>query len=61
LVVENDAAQWTTKDLVDVEYQRVIEMLKLGLSLREIAEETSIPKSTVHRMKQRAEAERANT
>ena len=59
LTVENNAATWTTKDLVDVEYQRVVELIGLGMTVREIAEETRMSRSTVGRLKKRAEAEGA--
>jgi len=46
---------WTTRDLADADMARVVALTKEGLSLREIAEETGIPKSTVSRLKKKAE------
>ena len=42
-------AVWTVKGVEDVEKARVKALLADGLSIREIAEETGIAKSTVHR------------
>ncbi len=57
LVVVNGAAAWVTRDLVDADLDRVIALAKDGLSVRDIAEETGMSKSAVHRLKKRAEAD----
>ncbi len=48
-------AVWTVKGVEDVEKARVKALLADGLSIREIAEETGIAKSTVHRLKKKLE------
>lgn len=50
-------AAWSTRDLVDADLDRVILLLKDGLSVRDIAEETGLSKSAVHRLKKKAEAD----
>jgi uncharacterized protein YerC len=42
---------WTTRELEDANRARVQALLDDGLSVRDIADETGIPKSTVHRIK----------
>lgn len=49
---------WATKDLVDVRLEQVREMKTLGMTVREISDETGIPRSTVHRLTKKLEAER---
>ena len=51
LEMRNSTAVWTTRKLDDVNRARVESLLVDGLSVREIAEETGIPKSTVGRIK----------
>ena len=51
LEMRNSTAVWTTRKLDDVNRARVESLLADGLSVREIAEETGIPKSTVGRIK----------
>ena len=46
---------WTTKDLEDAREVQIRELVDLKLSVRDIAEELGIPKSTVHRIKKRLE------
>lgn len=53
----NGAAIWTMRDIEDVNLARVKALLEEGLSVRDIADETGIPKSTVQRLKTRIEAE----
>jgi putative DNA primase/helicase len=56
LEVRDGQADWTLKELEDVEHDRVKELLALGgMTVREIAEETGIPKSTVHNIKKKLE------
>jgi putative DNA primase/helicase len=45
---------WSTRDVADADYARVIALAAEGLSLRDISEETGIPKSTVGRLKKKA-------
>jgi transposase len=42
------------REIEDVEMARVMELAEGGMSEREIAQATGIPKSTVNRLKQRA-------
>jgi putative DNA primase/helicase len=51
LEVRNDMAVWTTRQLDDVNRSRVAALVAVGLSLRDIAEETGLSKSTVGRIK----------
>lgn len=48
------AAGWTTVDLADADMQRIIKFTEEGMSVRDIAEETGIPKSRVQRMQAKA-------
>ncbi|MGO8841316.1 MAG: AAA family ATPase [Methyloceanibacter sp.] len=59
LEVRNDAALWTLREIEDVNLARVKALLDDGLTVREIADETGIPKSTVGRLKKQIEAEAA--
>jgi AAA domain/Homeodomain-like domain len=47
---------WIIREIVDVQKAQVEGLLADGLSIRDIAEETGIPKSTVHRIKKAMEA-----
>ena len=49
---------WTVKDLKDLRFEQVAELVGLGMSIRDIAEETGIARSTVHRLVKKLEAER---
>lgn len=49
LDVRNGAASWTTRDLEDVDLMRVVDLHKQGASVRDIAEELQMPRSTVQR------------
>lgn len=59
LEMRDGIAVWTMRELEDVNHARVKTLLDNGLSVREIADETGIPKSTVHRIK-KANAAREN-
>ncbi|MBB57243.1 MAG: RNA polymerase subunit sigma-70 [Rhodospirillaceae bacterium] len=48
---------WSFKDLDDAQYIRVVELSKDGMTVRDIAEETGISKSTVNRMQKKARAD----
>jgi hypothetical protein len=48
------AALWTRNALADVDLNRVVELTRAEMTIREIAEETNIPKSTVHRLQKEA-------
>ena len=54
--VRDGKAMWTTRELEDANRARVQALLDDGLSVRDIADETGIPKSTVHRIKKAIEA-----
>ena len=55
--IRNGATVWTTRDLVDVEADQVATMTAEGLSVRDIAEEIGISKSTVSRLQRRLREE----
>ena len=57
MVVQNDGTIWTTLDLADANLARITALLDDGLSIREVAEESGMKRSTVHRMKKAAEAQ----
>ena len=50
---------WTIHEIADVQNARVEALVADGLSVRDIAEETGIPKSTVHRIKKAMETTNA--
>jgi putative DNA primase/helicase len=60
LETRGGATVWTTRELEDVSRVRVEALLDDGLSVREIADETGISKSTVHRIKKAIETARGN-
>jgi putative DNA primase/helicase len=55
LAIINGAAQWTCRDLVDADLDRVVALAERGISVRNIAGETGLSRSTVHRLKKKAE------
>ena len=55
LATEADKAVWTVRPIEDVESARVEALLADGMSIRDIAEETGIARSTVHRLKKKLE------
>jgi hypothetical protein len=55
LASRQDMTAWTVKPIEDVERTRVAALLADGLSIRDIAEETGIARSTVHRLKKKLE------
>ena len=57
--MRDNAAIWTTRDIEDVNTARVKALLDDEMTIREIADETGIPRSTVHRLKKAIEAEGA--
>jgi uncharacterized protein YerC len=57
LECHDGSSMWTVRELEDADRQRVHALLGDGLSVRDIADETGIPKSTVHRIKKAIEAE----
>jgi putative DNA primase/helicase len=59
LEILNDRAIWTTREIDDVNLARVKALLEDELTVRDIADETGIPKSTVQRLKKKIEAEAA--
>jgi len=56
LEVQDGRAIWTMKDIEDANLARVRALLDDGMSIRDIADETGIKKSTVHYMKKKIEA-----
>jgi len=56
LECHDGSRMWTVRELEDADRQRVHALLGDGLSVRDIADETGIPKSTVHRIKKAIEA-----
>jgi putative DNA primase/helicase len=52
------AGGWTMREIEDVNKARIAALLEDGMSVREIAEETGISKSTVHRIKKQLEGEK---
>ena len=59
LEIRDKATYWTLREIEDVNLSRVKALLDDELSIREIADETGISKSTVHRLKKQIEAEAA--
>ena len=57
LEICNGAILWTIREIEDVNLARVKALLDDGLTIREIADETGIPKSTVGRFRKQIEAE----
>ena len=55
LASRHEMTVWTVKPIEDVERTRVAALLADGLSIRDIAEETGIARSTVHRLKRKLE------
>lgn len=53
-------AVWTFSDIEDSREAAVKELLAMDMSIRDIAEETGLKKSTVHRIKKRLEEEAGN-
>ena len=51
LTTRGGKARWTMREMVDVEGKRVAALLNAGLSVRDIANETGLSKSAVHRLK----------
>ena len=58
LEVRNEAAIWTTRDIEDVNLVRVKALLDDEMTVRDIADETGLSKSTVQRLKKRIEMEK---
>jgi hypothetical protein len=60
LETRDGAISWTTREIEDVNLARVKVLLDDGLSLRDIAHETGLSKSTVGRIKKQIEANAAS-
>jgi len=56
---DGEALSWLVKDIEDREAEAVRELLDQGMSIREIARELDISKSSVHRLKQKTETDEA--
>jgi putative DNA primase/helicase len=54
--LRDEVALWTVREIEDVNQARVKALLDDGLTVREIADETGIPRSTVGRLKKQIEA-----
>jgi putative DNA primase/helicase len=59
LARDDGGSCWRTRTMVDAHGMRVAALLNDGLSIREVAAETGLSKSTVHRLKRRMEEEAA--
>lgn len=57
LETRDGATLWTTREIEDVNLSRVKALLDDELSIRDIADETGLSKSTVHRLKKQIEAD----
>jgi putative DNA primase/helicase len=55
--IVDGTATWSVRDLANVDLLRVTVLADEGLSVRDIADETGISKSTVQRLKKKAEAD----
>ena len=55
--IVDGGATWSMRDLAEVDLSRVTALADDGLSVRDIADETGIPRSTVQRLKKKAEAD----
>ena len=53
---DNGGYEWLTKSVTQSELKKVKELFALGMSVREVAEETGLPKSSIHRLRQKLEA-----
>lgn len=51
LIVEDNICKWSWQPLIDAKDSIVEKMIRDGMSVRDIAEETGMSKSTVHRLK----------
>jgi putative DNA primase/helicase len=58
LEVVEGAASWSIREIEDVNLARVKALLEDGASIRDIADETGLSKSTVHRLKKQIDAAR---
>jgi bifunctional DNA primase/polymerase-like protein/AAA domain-containing protein/primase-like protein len=56
LIVRDGKAEWQVKDLADVMLQRAAELFNDGVTVRDVAEELKISKSSAQRLRNRAEA-----
>ena len=57
LEVRNGASFWTMRDLADVTLEQVIELTRLDMTVRDIADELGISKSKVNRLQKKARDE----
>ena len=57
LEIRDGMSLWTVREIDDVNLSRVKALLDDGLSIRDIADETGLSKSTVHRLKKQIEPE----
>ncbi|MBK8158771.1 MAG: helix-turn-helix domain-containing protein [Rhodospirillaceae bacterium] len=57
LILDDDTVKWSWQPLVDAKASAVEAMLQDGLPIRDIAEETGMSKSAVHRLKDKLKKE----
>jgi putative DNA primase/helicase len=57
LEIADERALWTIRDVEDADLVRVVELIKQGTSIRDIAEELGMHRSKVGRLKGKAVAE----
>lgn len=57
VTTEAGGLEWACADLADAQRDRAEELLRDGVSLRDVAEETGMSKSAVHRLNKRLKAE----
>jgi putative DNA primase/helicase len=50
---QDGGVTWTWADLADAQRDRAVELLAAGMSIRDVAEETGMSRSAVHRLAQR--------
>jgi putative DNA primase/helicase len=56
LEVRDGVCFWSLREITDVNEAKITALLDDGLSIREVADETGIPKSTVGRTRKKLEA-----
>lgn len=56
LETRDNKSFWSTKPLEDVEINRVANLVNEGLTVRDIAEDTSLSRAKVGRLRKKAEA-----
>jgi len=57
LILDDDTVKWSWQPLVDAKASVVEAMLQDGMAIRDIAEESGMSKSAVHRLKDKLKEE----